>query len=42
MIWLKDDQLEYTLAACTIHNGVHFHMKIKFQNKWHMSDGMEW
>ena len=41
MIPHKDNQLEYTLTAFTIHNGVHFHMKIKYQDERYIYDGME-
>ena len=41
MIPHKNDQLEYTLIAYTVHSGVHFHMKIQYQNEWYIYDGME-
>ena len=35
------NQLEYTLLAFTIHSGIHFNMKIKYEETWYTYDGME-
>ena len=37
----KDNMLEYTLLTYTIHIGLHFYMRIKYQEAWYTYDGME-
>ena len=37
----RDLQLRYSLLGFTIHFGVHFYMKVKYNNAWYTYDGMQ-